>query len=144
MSLEILDSAINILHRLGILDHLILEGEPADKLYGNELDFKGIFKEIPFLIERPHTLPKADIHEAFRAEGFDYLEDCYGRLSTFHRDETRIAFYSGLTGSSKTKVIEIKSLGINIMGAKKYNSAFESTSEVSFEGHRIRVAVSKL
>lgn len=144
MSLEILDSAISILERLGILDHLILAGEPAEKLYRKEIDFKGIFKEIPFLMERPHSLPKADIHEAFRAEGFDYLEDCYGRLSTFHRDETRIAFYTGLTGSSKTKVIEIKSLGLNIMGAKKYNSSFENTSEVSFEGHRIRIVASIL
>lgn len=140
MSIGILKSAVTILDRLGILNRLILAGEPAAKLLGKETDFEGIFTEIPFLIEKPFSMPKADIHEAFRADGFDYLEDCYGALSTFHRDETRIVFYTGLTGSNRTKVIEVRSLDLNIMASKKYNSLFEDTSEILLDGITLRIA----
>ncbi|MBP1920075.1 hypothetical protein [Youngiibacter multivorans] len=139
MSIEILKSAVRILERLGILDRMVLAGEPAACLCRTDMDFEGIFTEIPFLIEKPHSMPKADIHEAFRAEGFDYLEDCYGRLSTFHKDETRVAFYTGLNGSSRARVLEVPSLGLNIMAARKYNQAFESTLEICLDGLRIRI-----
>jgi hypothetical protein len=139
MSIEILKSAVRILDRLGILDRMVLSGEPAASLCRTDMDFEGIFTEIPFLIEKPRSMPKADIHEAFRAEGFDYLEDCYGRLSTFHKDDTRVAFYTSLSGSSRTKVLEVPSLGLNIMAARKYNLAFESTVEVYLDGLPIRI-----
>ena len=139
MSIEILKSAVRILDRLGILNRVILAGEPAAALLKTDMDFEGIFTEIPFLIEKPHSLPRASIHEAFRAEGFDYLEDCYGRLSTFSKDETRVAFYTGLNGSSRTKVLEVPSLGLNIMAARKYNHAFERTVEICLDGLSIRI-----
>jgi len=140
MSIEILKSAARILDRLGILNRVILAGEPAAALLITDMDFEGIFTEIPFLIEKPRSMPKADIHEAFRAEGFDYLEDCFGRLSTFHKDDTRVAFYTSLSGSSRTKVLEVPSLGLNIMAARKYNHAFESTVEICLDGLTIRIS----
>lgn len=142
MSIVILKSAISVLAGIGILDRLILAGEPADVLLRKETDFGGIFREIPFLIEKPFSMPEADIHEAFRADGFDYLEDCYGNLSTFHKGETRIEFRTGLSGSSKAKVIEVPSLGLNIMAARKYNRLFEDTSEISFDGIALRITSS--
>lgn len=140
MSILILKSAAAILDRLGILNRLTLTGEPAAKLLSKETDFEGIFSEIPFLIEKPFSMPSVDIHEAFSSDGFDYLEDCYGALSTFHKGETRIVFYAGLTGSSRTKVIEVRSLGLNIMAARKYNALFEETSEILLDGLTLRVA----
>lgn len=140
MSMAVLKSAVTLLDRLGILNRLILVGEPAARLLSKETDFEGIFVEIPFLIEKPFSMPKADIHEAFGSDGFDYLEDCYGALSTFHRGETRIVFYTGLTGSSRTKVIELRSLGLNIMAARKYNALFEETTEILLDGITLKVS----